>query len=129
MTAQSFYRRVLIEAGRPSLDDAKRVTAAVLHTLRDRLTPGEADQAAAQLPRPLKLLWWAGEVEGRRPLKMHKREFHARVQGEAGLASEREARFVTRAVFAALKEQLSPGECDDILTQLPKDLKSVWEDA
>lgn len=129
MTAQKFYRRVLIEAGRSSLDDAKRVTAAVLHTLRDRLTPDEADQAAAQLPRPLKLDWWHGEMEGRRPVKMHKKEFYARVQAEARLASEREARLVTQAVLAALKEQLSPGECDDILTQLPKDLKSVWQGA
>ncbi len=129
MTAQSFYRRVLIEAGRPSFDDAKRMTAAVFHTLRDRLTPDEADQAAAQLPRPLKLLWWDGEMEGRRPVKMHKKEFYARVQAEARLASEREARLVTQAVFAALTEQLSPGDCDDILTQLPKDLKSAWEDA
>src|SRR5438552_10614101 len=65
MTAQKFYRQVLIEAGRPSLEDARRVTAGVFHTLRDRLTPNEADQAAAQLPRPLKLLWWDGEVESR----------------------------------------------------------------
>jgi uncharacterized protein (DUF2267 family) len=46
MTAQSLYRTVLLEAGRPSLDDAKRVTGVVFHALRDRLTPAEADQAA-----------------------------------------------------------------------------------
>ncbi len=129
MTAQSFFRQVLIESRRPSLDDAKRATAVVFQTLRDRLTPDEADQAAAQLPRPLKLLWWRGDVDGRRPLKMHRKEFYARVQRDAGLASEREARQVTNAVFAALKEQLSPGEADDILGQLPKDLKTVWEDS
>ena len=129
MTAQKFYRRVLIEAGRPSLEDVKRVTAGMFHTLRDRLTLNEANQAAAQLPRPLKLLWWEGEVEGRRPAKTHQKEFYAGVRAEAGLASEREARLVTRAVFAALKEQLSLGECDDVRAQLPKDLKSVWEDA
>ena len=48
---------------------------------------------------------------------------------EAGLASEREARQATHVVFGALKGQLSPGEADDILAQLPKDLKEVWEDA
>lgn len=129
MTTASFYRQVLTTAGRPSLDDTRNVTAAVFHALRDRLTPDEADQAAAQLPRPLKLLWWRGEVEGRRPVKMHRQEFYARVRREAGLASEREARIATTAVFAALKAQLSPGEADDILNQLPKDLKTVWEDA
>jgi uncharacterized protein (DUF2267 family) len=129
MTTASFYRQVLAAAGRPSLDDSRNVTAAVFHALRDRLTADEADQAAAQLPRPLKLLWWRGEVEGRRPVKMHRQEFYARVRREAGLASEREARIATTAVFAALKAQLSPGEADDILGQLPKDLKTVWEDA
>jgi uncharacterized protein (DUF2267 family) len=129
MSAQSFYRKVLLEAGRPSLDDAKRVTGAVFHALRDRLTPAEADQAAAQLPRPLKLVWWRGDVEGRRPVKLHRKAFYGRVRCEAGLASEREARQATNVVFAALKGQLSPGEADDILAQLPKDLKAVWEDA
>jgi uncharacterized protein (DUF2267 family) len=129
MTAQSFYRQVLAGAGRPNLEDTKMVTATVFHALRDRLTPDEADQAAAQLPRPLKLVWWRGEVEGRRPVKMHRREFYARVRREAGLASEREARIATTAVVATLKAQLSPGEADDILGQLPRDLKTVWEEA
>jgi len=129
MTTQTFLRQVLAAAGRPTVDDARNVTAAVFHALRDRLTPDEADQAAAQLPRPLKLLWWRGEVDGRRPVKMHSQKFYERVRREAGLASEREARIATTAVFAALKSQLSPGEAEDILGQLPKDLKSVWEDA
>jgi uncharacterized protein (DUF2267 family) len=28
-----------------------------------------------------------------------------------------------------LKGQLSPGEADDLLAQLPRGLKDVWEDA
>ena len=129
MTAETFYRQVLVEAGGPALDDARRVTGAVFHAIRDRLTREEAEQAAAQLPRPLKLLWWRGELEDSRPVKMHRRQSYARVQREGELASEREARRATYAVFAALKQQLSPGETDDILAQLPKDLKIVWEGA
>jgi uncharacterized protein (DUF2267 family) len=129
MTTETFYRRVLLEGGAAGLDEARRATGAVLHALRDRLTPEESEQAVAQLSRPLKLLWWHGEVQGRRPLKMHRRDFFARVQRDGELASEREARRATRAVFGALKEQLSPGEADDILAQLPRDLKVVWEDA
>ncbi len=129
VSAQGFYRKVLLEASRPGLDDAKRVTGSRLHALRHRLMPAEADQASAQLPRPLKPVWWRGDVEGRRPVKMHCKEFYARVRREAGLASEREARHATRVVFAALKEQLSLGEADDIVAQLPNDLKAVWEDA
>lgn len=129
MKTQVFYRRVIVETGRESIEDAERATSAVLHALRDRLTPAEADQAAAQLPRELQVLWRAGEVADRRPVKMHKTEFYDRVRTEAGLHSTREAREVTVAVFAALKEQLSPGEADDVLAQLPRDLKTVWEDS
>jgi len=129
MTTERFYRQVFVEMGQPDLSGAERATAAVFHALRDRLTPAEADQAAAQLSRPLKLVWWRGDVAGRRPLKLHRKAFYARVRRDADLASERGARQATRAVFGALKQQLSPGEGDDILAQLPKDLKDVWENA
>jgi uncharacterized protein (DUF2267 family) len=36
---------------------------------------------------------------------------------------------MTLAVFAALKNQISPGEADDVLAQLPTDLKSLWLEA
>jgi uncharacterized protein (DUF2267 family) len=118
----TFYRRVLDETGHTDREAVKRGTAAVLHALRDRLMPSEARQAAAQLPRGLKDVWSAGEVRDRK-------EFYERVRREAGLKNVREARFLTIGVFAALKEQLSAGEADDIVAQLPKDLKEVWEDA
>jgi uncharacterized protein (DUF2267 family) len=57
---------------------------------------------------------------------MHAREFFERVKSEGGLPDLRAAEVVTGAVFAALKEQLSDGESDDILAQLPRDLKHVW---
>ncbi len=129
MTTLTFYRKVLEETGQANREAAKRVTAGVLHALRDRLTPDEADQVAAQLPRELKTVWEAGGAPGRRPVKMHRKEFYERVKAEAGLASLRESRWYTIAVFAALKEQLSPGEAEDVWAQLPKDLKEVWEEA
>ena len=119
----------MLETDQESLVAARLATGAVLRALRDRLTPEEAADAAAQLPRELKALWRGGERPGRRPEKMHRNEFYDRVRREAHLASPREARAVTVAVFAALKEQLSPGEADDILAQLPKDLKTVWAEA
>lgn len=129
MTTLTFYRKVIEETGQANREAAKRATAAVLHTLRDRLTPEEGDQVAAQLPRELKTVWEAGETRDRRPVKLHRKEFYERMKAEAGLASLREARWYTVAVFAALKEQLSPGEAEDVLAQLPKDLKAVWEEA
>ena len=68
-------------------------------------------------------------IEGVNLVKMHRKAFYERVRREAGLKNVREARFLTIGVFAALKEQLSAGEADDVVAQLPKDLKEVWEDA
>jgi uncharacterized protein (DUF2267 family) len=48
---------------------------------------------------------------------------------EAQLPSLRTAELATDAVFAALKDQLSDGESDDIVAQLPRDLKRVWGQA
>jgi uncharacterized protein (DUF2267 family) len=128
-TAQGFYRLVMKEAVPMELGEAKRTAAAVMHTLRDRLTPNEAADAAAQLPRALQSVWRYGEARGRRPVKMHRKEFFERVRGEAGLDSWRDARDVTKAVFHALKVTLSPGETQDIVAQLPADLKTVWREA
>jgi uncharacterized protein (DUF2267 family) len=123
------FSRVGVEAGLDTLDDARRATAAVLHALRDRLTPAEADQAAAQLPRELKELWYGGPPPAAAPAKVHVGEFLRRVRDDAGLPDLRTAELATDAVFAALKEQLSDGESDDILAQLPRDLKRVWVQA
>lgn len=129
MTTLGFYRMVVEETGQTDREAVKQGVAAVLQALRDRLTPEEARQAAAQLPREIKAVWLTGERRGREPVKMHRREFYERVKGDAGLASIREARFLVIAVFAALKEQLSRGEAEDVRAQLPRDLKEVWEDA
>ncbi len=129
MSTLSFYRTVIEETGQTKRAAVKQGVAAVLGALRDRLTPDESRQAAAQLPRELKTVWLDGEIPGRKPVKMHRREFYERVKKDAGLKSTREARYLAIAVFAALKEQLSPGEAEDVRSQLPRDLKEIWEDA
>ena len=129
MTTLAFYRTVIDETGQTNRAAVKQGVAAVLGALRDRLTPDEARHAAAQLPRELKTVWLAGEIAGRKPVKMHRRGFYERVKKDARLKSIPEARLLVIAVFAALKEQLSPGEVEDVQSQLPKDLKEIWEDA
>jgi uncharacterized protein (DUF2267 family) len=126
MKARNLYSRVSIEADIDSLADARHATAAVLRALRDRLTSEEADQAMAQLPQELKRLWASGRPPLWQPVKMHRREFLERVRVDAGLKSLGQAELVTDAVFAGLKEQLSPGEAEDIVAQLPRDLKGQW---
>jgi uncharacterized protein (DUF2267 family) len=126
MKARQLYSRVSVEADINSLEESRAATAAVLRALRDRLTPEEARDAVAQLPRELKQLWAGSPGPLRGPLKLRRREFLERVRVDAGLKSLAQAEMVTDAVFAGLKEQLSPGEADDILAQLPGDLKTQW---
>ncbi len=126
MTAQAFYQMVMRTSGDDRRERAKRATATVFHALRDRLTEEESDPVVDQLPTELKEIWRAGEKAERRPVKLRRAEFFERDKDEMGAASAREARWITLAVFAALKEQLSPGEAEDVLAQLPRDLKEEW---
>jgi uncharacterized protein (DUF2267 family) len=129
MTTNTFYDALMRTSHNRRRTTAKRVIAAVFHALRDRLTPEEADQVVAQLPRELKDIWLDGEAAERQPVKMGRQEFYARVDREAGLTTTAQARWNTLAVFAALKEQLTPGEAEDVMAQLPKDLKEDWTEA
>lgn len=129
MTTQTFYRTVAKTGHQQDRKVVTRATAAVLHALRDRLTTDEADQVFAQLPTELKEVWAEGDVAQREPIKMKRQEFYERVVQDAGLPSTREARWMTLAVFAALKEQISPGEARDVMAQLPQDLKELWDEA
>jgi uncharacterized protein (DUF2267 family) len=129
MTTGTFYRSVIKTSHQDNRELVERATAAVLHALRDRLTTDEADQVFAQLPAELKDVWGEGELAEREPVKMNREAFYDRVMQEAGLSSKRETRWMVLAVFAALKEQITPGEAGDVMAQLPTDLKELWAEA
>jgi uncharacterized protein (DUF2267 family) len=129
VSTAAFYRRVVDETGGMDRAFAERGTAAVLRALRDRLTPEEARQVAAQLPRALRETWDTGAEWGVRPVKLHRRELYERVKADAALPSIRDARAMVVAVFTALKAQISPGEADDVAAQLPADLRELWAEA
>jgi len=109
---------------------AEAVSFAVFRELRDRLTPKEAADVAAQLPRALRRFWESDPVRGPAD-KIHEHEFVGRVRRFAGLPDRAEAERGVRAVFAILQRLLgSPtgkeGEAWDVFSVLPKDLKMLW---
>lgn len=133
MDDKSFMREVA-ERLKCDARRADAVTFAVFQELRDRLTPKEAQDVAAQLPTGLKRMWEDGERPDRRPERIHRDEFVGRIRRRLVLPDDAEAERAVRAVFAALQTLLgSPtgreGEAWDIYSQLPKDLKVLWLDA
>ena len=112
---------------------AEAVTFAVFQELRDRLTPREAADVAAQLPAALKRLWAEWEQPGHGVARTHRAEFVGRVRHRAA-PDDVEAERAVKAVFGALQKLLgSPtgreGEAWDVFSVLPKDLKLLWLEA
>lgn len=130
MDKRTFIREV---ADRLKADEqrAEAVTGVVFTELRDRLTPKEAGDVAAQMPAELRHLW--GDVD-RPPTgirKVHAAEFIGRVRQLGGLPDDAEATRAVRAVFGTLQRLLgSPsgttGEAWDVFSVLPGDLKRLW---
>lgn len=105
------------EDGAVPEEDAVVLTRATLATLAERISGGEAEDLAAQLPAPLKtaLSSTQEDAEG-----FSFEEFVARTAERAGTDVD-VAEVGVIAVFATLREAVTPGEFDDVLSQLPAD--------
>jgi len=133
MTMTQLLSRMMKVPGVESEEQAEQVVAAVFQALRDRLTPGEADDVWAQLPTEWKMLWESGSWWEKATARLRgmnhldREEFIARVQTH--IAPEISAEQVVHVVFHALKEQISVGETTDVAGQLPADLRQMWKAA
>jgi uncharacterized protein (DUF2267 family) len=130
MNERSFVQQV---ADRADCDERRAETLifCVFQELRDRLTPKEAADVAAQLPSSLKMLWTSFDRPDRKVRRVHEGQFLEEVARMAGLEREEESEEAVTAVFALLQEALgSPsgteGEAWHVLSQLPADLKRLW---
>jgi len=101
-----------------SAEKAVRVTLGVLGS---RLKAGEGADLAAQLP-PALAEALPQEAPGER---FGVQELYRRV-AEAEGCDGHTARQHARAVGAVLKAALSPGELDDVLSQLPEDYQDLF---
>ncbi|MEH0936113.1 DUF2267 domain-containing protein [Micromonospora psammae] len=106
---------------------AVQLTHAILETLAERLTGGEALDLAAQLPAPLQMVL-KPSPRTESADRFGSAEFLARVGRRAGV-DEPAAREAVRAVFTTLREALTGGEFDDMATQLPRDYRKLVEPA
>jgi uncharacterized protein (DUF2267 family) len=116
---ESFIAAVEQEA-HTSREEAERATRATLHTLAERLSGGEAQHVAAELP-PQAAEWLR---DGKKAERFGLAEFLHRVAEREGVPEET-AREHARAVFAALGRALEEKELHDMISELPKEFRDL----
>ena len=99
----------------------------VCHALRDRLMPDLAVNLGAQMPMLLRGMYYEGWKPSSTPTEeRHVDEFLSRVADGTPRRPDYDAQRVAKAVFLLLAERVSPGEIEDIVGSLPRDIKELW---
>jgi uncharacterized protein (DUF2267 family) len=120
MDFETFTRTAADRAGLPA-DTVERVEHATLQTLADRISGGEAKDLASQLPARLQ--------PDLRPAREEAEAFgvdeFVRRVAERGDVGPDEARTGAVAVLTTVREAVTPGEFDDVLSQLPQEYREL----
>ncbi len=99
---------------------------AVLHAVRDRVSPEDAAHLAAQLPMLIRGFYYEGYHPSGKPVADHKKaEFLARVAAECSDEDRNEGR-VTRAVLQVLSKHITAGEVEKLKGALPAEIRALW---
>ena len=108
-----------------SREEAESLVRATLRTLAERLSGGEAEDLRAQLPKQLQaeLIPPQEEAQG-----FGVEEFARRVAARSGI-DEADAGAGVVAVLSVIRDAVSPGEFDDVLSQLGRDFAELVEAA
>jgi uncharacterized protein (DUF2267 family) len=116
MDYESFTLTAAERAGMTS-DAMDLIERATLQTLAERISGGETRDLASQLPKPLQQELM-GADEPAEPFDVD--EFVRRVAVRAGVTRD-EAWTGAAATLNTLRDAVTPGEFDDVLSQLPKE--------
>ncbi|QSQ21476.1 DUF2267 domain-containing protein [Pyxidicoccus parkwayensis] len=105
---------------------AEKAAQSVLCLLEMRLIDNEAKHLEAQLPRKVRdLLQRCPRHEGMALRKFRLEQFLAMVAEDLD-TTPNEAERLSRAVFATVREHITEGEAEDVMGQLPSDLRALW---
>ena len=100
---------------------------AVLHALRDRLTPEMAVHLGAQLPMIVRGLYYEGWHMAGKPTKDRSiQEFADHVLEQLPPGFPMDPLTVSKGVFNTLWQKLDPGETAKIVDHLPVPLRVLW---
>jgi uncharacterized protein (DUF2267 family) len=120
MKYDEFLRAVEDRTGVADEEEAEQTAVVVLQTLSERLAGGEPKDLLSQLPAELK--------QKVKPvpeaIPMTAEEFVERVARELQLPPD-EAQDRIRGVFGALREAVTAGEFEDVLSQLDRDYAAL----
>ncbi len=114
-------------------EKAGRIFSAIMHALRDIITPQESLQLLAQMPMFMKAAYVNGWIMKKEKPKVKRMEdFVELVRKHDGVAAvndfgyedELAERYID-VTFIYLRKYISLGEMEDIRDGLPKDLKSM----
>jgi uncharacterized protein (DUF2267 family) len=118
-----FINSVAERAGLPR-NEAETLTHATLRVLSQRLTGGEAEDLAAQLPQQLKADLVPSEEKAE---SFGADEFARRVAAITG-TSDADAGAGVIAVLATIRDAVTAGEFDDVLAQLGREFAELVAD-
>lgn len=119
-----FLDAVAKRSGLPPTE-AANVTRATLETLAERISGGEARDLAAQLPEELRGYLHKQEETAQR---LDLAEFVHEVRARAALDDQR-AGVGARAVLTTVRDAVSADELEDVMSELPKDLRQLFDRA
>lgn len=108
--------------------EAYSVLRAVLHQLRDRLTPQEAIDLGAQLPLIVRGVYYEGWTPSKQSEKVRTQQRFFEELGDRLRPHPIDPERAARDVFSLLAHHCDPGEIKDVIAQLPARLKELWPD-
>ncbi|TMK25056.1 MAG: DUF2267 domain-containing protein [Actinobacteria bacterium] len=115
------------ELGLEDREQAWRVLRAYLQLLRDQVTVDEAAQLAAQLPVVLRGAFYEGFDPGHQQAKLRDRDEFLAAFAQLTQLDQDEAAQAVEAATRVLRRHISAGEFDDVLSQLPTQLREVLQ--
>jgi len=127
-TYKAFLKNLCV-IGSMNEEEAEKAAVSVLCTLEQRLFGEEAAHLEAQLPGKLQDLLVRCERHMGKPVSKFGREEFIRMVSEDLGVDNFQAEKKIRDVFSALRDQVSEGEIEDVIGQLPSDLRDLWQRA
>ncbi|MCP3138806.1 DUF2267 domain-containing protein [Pyxidicoccus xibeiensis] len=127
-TSQTYkaFLNHLCERGGMSPAVAEQAAVSVLCALEQRILADEALDMEAQLPRKLTdLIHRCEKHEEELPEKFGREHLLKRVGEDLSLNPDA-VEPVVRAVLDAIRHQITEGEAEDVMSQLPEDLRDLW---